>query len=124
MPETAVRIFRDGDEAPLLSWLDAMPTKVQDKAMVRVERLRELGHELRRPEAAPLRDGVYELRLRFQKVNYRILYGFVKETAVLTHGLTKESTVPDREITIAVERLRLYSADPAAHTYEEDTSES
>jgi hypothetical protein len=30
---------------------------------LRLERLREMGHELRRPEADFLRDGIYELRV-------------------------------------------------------------
>ena len=47
---------------PLLKWLDAQPAKVQDKCIVRVERLAEMGHGLRRPEADYLRNGIYELR--------------------------------------------------------------
>ncbi len=55
MPETEVLIFAGDDgSAPLLAWLDGVPAKVQDKFIVRIERLEEAGHELRRPEAAPL----------------------------------------------------------------------
>ena len=63
--------------------------KVQDKRIVRSERLREMGHELRRPEADFLRDGIHELRLSFQMVQYRMLYFFFQGRAVVTHGLTK-----------------------------------
>ena len=77
MPPTEVLIFAEEDAtAPLLDWLDTLPAKVQDKCLVRIERLRELGHELRWPDADLLRDGIYQLRARFQKVNYRILYFF------------------------------------------------
>ncbi|MHC4177493.1 MAG: type II toxin-antitoxin system RelE/ParE family toxin [Planctomycetota bacterium] len=77
MPETTVVFFAEDDgSAPLLTWLDQQETKVQDKCLVKVERLAELGHELRRPEADFLRDGIYELRVRYRRVNYRMLYFF------------------------------------------------
>lgn len=57
LPRTEVIFFReDNGTVPLLSWLDTLPTKAQDKCRVRIERLKELGHELRRPEADLLRD--------------------------------------------------------------------
>ncbi len=37
------------------------------QARLRLERLREMGHELRRPEADFLRDGIYELALAFEE---------------------------------------------------------
>lgn len=77
MPETEVLIFAEDDgSAPLLVWLDGLPSKVQDKCLVRIERLREVGHELRRPAADSLRDGIHELRVRFLRVRYRMLYFF------------------------------------------------
>ena len=75
LPKTEVVFFASTPGvAPLLEWLDQLPTKVQDKCLVRIERLAELGYELRRPEADLLRDGIYELRVRYGTVNYRILY--------------------------------------------------
>ena len=53
---------------------DELPVKAQAKCRLRVERLRDLGHELRRPEADLLRDGIYELRASLQGVLYRVLY--------------------------------------------------
>jgi hypothetical protein len=50
---------------PTLGWssirMQMDPIKVQDKCHLRLERLREMGHELRRPEADFLRDGIYEI---------------------------------------------------------------
>lgn len=43
---------------------------------LRLERLGEVGHELRRPEADFLRDGIYELRVSLRGVHRRILYFF------------------------------------------------
>jgi len=63
----------------------------------------ELGHELRRPEADLLRDGIYELRARLGTVNYRILYFFHgRNVAVLAHAITKENEIPVVEINRAV----------------------
>ncbi|MEJ2365722.1 MAG: hypothetical protein P8017_13785 [Deltaproteobacteria bacterium] len=52
MPSTDVVFFKDEkNSVPVLDWLDGLPRKVQNKCYVRIERLQELGHELRRPEA-------------------------------------------------------------------------
>jgi hypothetical protein len=79
------------------------------------------GHELRRPEADYLRDGIHELRIRRGRVNYRILYFFHgPRVALLAHAITKEAALPVIEIDRAVERKRLYEGDPARYTYKED----
>jgi phage-related protein len=79
-----------------------------------------MGHELRRPESDFLRDGVYELRVRHQSVNYRMLYFFHGRVAVvLSHGLQKEKEVPSREIDLAVKRKTKFTANPKKHTAEE-----
>jgi phage-related protein len=79
-----------------------------------------MGHELRRPEADFLRDGIYELRVSLQGVHHRILYFFHGPiAAVVSHGLVKERVVPAREIDRAVERKKRFEANPAGHTYEE-----
>lgn len=87
MPQTQVVFFAaDDGSVPLLEWMDGLQAKVQNKCIVRIERLAELGHELRRPEADLLRDGIYELRVRAGNVHYRILYFFHEGQAVLSHG--------------------------------------
>jgi hypothetical protein len=54
MPRTEVVVFAAEDgSAPLLAWMDNLQVKVRDKCIVRIERLAELGHELRRPVLAP-----------------------------------------------------------------------
>jgi hypothetical protein len=88
--------------------------------VVKIERLRERGHELRRPEADFLREGIYELRVGKEGLNYRILYFFHgKVAAVLAHGIIKERDVPARDIQWALERKRLFEQDPEGHTYRE-----
>ena len=120
MPEIEVVFFAEDDgSSPLVAWLDDLSPKVQDKCIVRIERLAELGHELRRPDADFLRNGVYELRVGFGGVNYRMLYFFHERRAVVSHGLVKEREVPGKEIDRALERKRRFEVDPERHTYRE-----
>ena len=55
------------ERCPVLEWLDELPLKIQDKCAARIKRLMACGHELRRPEADYLRDGIYELRVRYRR---------------------------------------------------------
>ena len=113
-------VFYQDDEKtiPLVKWLDGLPPKAQQKCLARLKRLEDLGHELRRPEADYLRDGIYELRASYQGVHYRMLYFFRGRTAVvISHGLVKEQAVPPREIDRAVERKVNFEANPKAHTF-------
>ena len=121
MPRTTVVFYREDDgSVPLLEWFHGLPTRAQDKCRLRIERLAELGHELRRPEADYLRDGIYELRVALQGINYRMLYFFHGAiAAVLSHGIIKERRVPPREIEAAMRRKRKFAQDPIRHTYEE-----
>jgi hypothetical protein len=120
VPKTDVVLFaEDNGVAPLLEWLDKQPAKAQDKCIVRIERLAELGHDLRRPEADYLRDGIYELRVSRQGVNYRMLYFFEEKQAVLSHGLTKEGKVPDIEIDKAIKNRAKFERNPDLYGHRE-----
>ena len=120
MGRTRVIFYHEEGEVPLLEWFETLIPKAQVKCRLRVERLRELGHELRRPEADYLRDGIYELRVSLQGLNYRMLYFFHGEmVAVVSHGIVKERVVPSREINAAIERRRKFAQNPRRHTYEE-----
>lgn len=122
MPLTTVVFLRDDDgTAPVALWLAELrrvEPRAFAKCIIRLERLRELGHELRRPEADTLRDGIRELRARFGHVNYRILYSIHgRVVAVLLHALVKEDAVPEAEIDLAVVRRNAFSRDPEGHTF-------
>ncbi len=117
MPKTEIVFFQNRDgSSPLVEWLITLPQATRDKLFARVELLATFGHELRRPYADFLRDGVFELRARSGRVNYRILYFFYDRTIVLSHGFTKEREVPEREIVSAMRRRNEFSQDPYAHT--------
>jgi len=105
-------------------WLDDLPEKVQLKCLGRIERLKQEGHALRRPEADFLRDKIYELRIGFQGINYRMLYFFHGHVAaVVSHGIVKEDKVPPREIEKAIERMGEFQRNPELHTYKEQPDE-
>jgi len=122
MPITRVVFYQDDDKSvPVLEWLDSLPPKAQDKCFVKISRLAELGHELRRPEADILRDNIYELRVGLQGINYRILYFFHGgQVAVLAHGIIKEREVPSKEIDKAIERKLKFEQKPDKYTYREE----
>ena len=89
---------------------------MQAKCLSQVSLLRSRGHELRRPIADFLRDGIYELLPTYQGVNYRILYFFSgKNIVVVSHGISKESEVPEIEIDRAIEYKKKYEANPKMH---------
>jgi phage-related protein len=118
-------LYREEDgSCPFRDWYGELPVKAQAKCLLRLERLRELGHELRRPEADYLRDGIYELRVRCQHVHFRILYFFHGTVAaVVSHGIVKEGAVPAKEIDRAIQRKKRFEADPAGYSYSEEVSE-
>ena len=122
MPQTRVIFYQDEDgTVPILAWFDNLPEKALDKCLAKLERLRELGHELRRPEADYLRDGIYELRTRIGRVNYRMLYFFHENmAAVVSHGLVKEKRVPPKDIDRAIAAKQRFAEAPERHTHQEN----
>lgn len=110
--------YREGDAVPVREWLKSIPIKAQRKCLTYLHLLETDGHDLRRPVADFLRDGIYELRPSYQGVNYRLLYFFVgRNVIVVSHGIAKEAEVPVSEIERALRHKRNYERDPAAHTY-------
>ncbi len=118
MPKTTVIFYADADgTAPALEWMAEQAPKVQDKLYATVQRLAELGHELRRPESAPLGSKIHELRVKHLRVNYRLLYFFHGNVAaVIAHGCTKEAAVDLADVARAAKRRQAFLADPQRHT--------
>src|SRR5260370_42643722 len=117
MPRTSVLFYKDADgSVPVRDWLRGLQRsnrRAFAKCVARIRRLAELGHELRRPEADLLRDGIHELRAKYGHVQYRVLYFFHERTkAVLVHAITKKGNVPDIEIDRAVRRKDTFLQNP------------
>jgi len=125
MPQTTIVFYKEADgEVPVLDWLRALhrrDRRAYAAGIARMQRLAALGHELRRPEADYLRDGIYELRVRRGRVQYRILSFFHgQRLAVLAHALTKEGQVPPVDIARAIRRKDAFAQDPETYSYAEE----
>ena len=124
MPRTIVVFYREPEgKVPVLDWLSDLrktSTGAYGRCLAAIERLAEAGHELRRPLADLLEDGIHELRIRKGRVNYRILYFFYgRDLTVLGHAITKEDVVPAIEIERCVRRKLAFESDPDGHTHYE-----
>ena len=119
MPRTQVHFYQEDDDVPVYQWLQDLRRKDRRALACCLAKIRLLAaeaHELRRPHADYRRDGIYELRARRGRVNYRILYFFHgPNVALLTHALTKEAMVPKADIDRAIQRKKRYETDAAKH---------
>ena len=125
MPRTDVVFYQEDDgDVPVLDWLKELRRSDQrayETCVAAIERLAEFGHELRRPLADFLRDGIYELRVRKGRVNYRILYFFHgRNLAILGQALTKEDKVPKADIERAIRRKKAFETEPTRRAYSEE----
>lgn len=80
MAKTKIIFYEDENgEVPVLKGLQALlkqNRKAYANCVTRIQQLADSGHELRRPAADYLQDGIYELRAKHVNVQYRILYFF------------------------------------------------
>jgi phage-related protein len=125
LPETQVHFYADEKgRAPVLEWLKESRwsnARAYAKCVAAIQELASRGHELRRPLVDHLGSGLYELRVRVGRENYRILYFFHgRNVTVLAHALMKEDVIPRSDIDRALNRKALFEKDPARHTYAEE----
>jgi len=123
MPAVEVLYYREGSRVPVLEWLATLDLSSIAVCLDRLERLEAEGHELRRPGADYLRDGIYELRAKRRGINYRMLYFFQGRLAVVvSHGFVKQrARIPELEVELAVTRKARFSRDPVGHTHRRGT---
>jgi len=119
--KTDVYFYQESNgEVPVLQWLQELAKRDRTafaKCAAKIKRLEALGYELRRPEADYLEEGIYELRAKKGRVNYRILYFFHEQNvALLCSALTKERTIPAGDLARAKARKAAFAKDPAKHT--------
>lgn len=126
MPTTSILFYQENaDDVPVLEWLQELKRKNMKgflSCAARIDRLATYGHELRRPVADYLRDGIYELRAKHRNVQYRIFYYFEgQNVVVLSHAIVKKtSAVPKKDINLAIKRKEKFERDPKQHTYVEE----
>jgi phage-related protein len=112
---------------PIRLWLMAL--RLRDRRALtrcssKLRQLAELGFEARRPLVDHLGGGIYELRVRNGRIQYRILYSFGRQNEIVVlHAIQKESVVPIMDIRRAEHRRDAYLKDPDRHGYEEEIEE-
>jgi phage-related protein len=125
VPTTSILFYQENaGDVPVLEWLQELKRKNMKgflSCAARIDRLATYGHELRRPVADYLRDGIYELRAKHRNVQYRIFYYFEgQNVVVLSHAIVKKtSAVPKKDIDLAIKRKEKFERDPKQHTYVE-----
>jgi phage-related protein len=122
LPPVRVVFYQEEDGAvPVMAWLEALRSqpKHRAKCIKWLILLKEHGHDLRRPKADFLRNGIHELRVKFSFENYRLLYFFHGgDTAVVTHGITKHTDqVSPEDIDKALQLKKIYESDPESHAF-------
>lgn len=87
---------------PVEEFIQALPKKERAKVFAYLVELKNQGHNLRRPMADYLGQGVYELRPK----NNRILYFFfLKDSAILVHAIKKKTDrIPEGDLRLCINR--------------------
>lgn len=87
---------------PVREFIENLPEKEQVKIAAYVSELRTQGHNLRRPLAGYLGDGVYELRPRDNRFFY---FFFLKDNVVLVHAIRKKTNkIPKEDLALCLRR--------------------
>lgn len=107
MKRWQVEFFEEGGERPVQIWLDGLPEEVRGKVLARIDLLAEHGPTLDHPYTSQIEGKLREVRLRFGKSRYRVLYFFDEaRVGVLLHGFTKETeTVEEADKRIGRSRM-------------------
>ena len=130
MPTTSIFFYQEKEgDAPVVNWLNELKAKNRKgfaNCVGRIRQLQSTGHELRRPSADYLRDGIYELRAKHRNVQYRILYFFNgQDIAVLNHSIVKKTAaVPNKDIELAIKRKNKFKQNPEKHTYKGELADN
>ena len=78
----------DRGQRPVRDFIDSLPLRDQAKVLAYCDELKKQGHNLRRPMADYLGEGIYELRPKDNRIFY---FFFLKDSAVLLHSLRKKT---------------------------------
>lgn len=100
---TGVYYFKDEDgHKPVKAFIDSLPDREQAKIYAYIAELKAQGHNLRRPMAGYLRDGIYELRPRDNRIFY---FFYLRDRAVLVHAIKKHvRKIPESDLKLCVKR--------------------
>jgi phage-related protein len=93
----------ENDDSPLAEWYAAQNSKVQAKLLRTFELLQELGIEVGEPHVKPLGNKLYEIRVRVDRNNFRVIYfAYTDRRFILLHGFQKKTQkTPTKELETA-----------------------
>lgn len=97
----------ENGQEPVRDFLLSLQPKTRGKILQVIQILSEFGVDLPFPYSSQVRGRLRELRARYGKNQYRVLYyGDANRVFILLHAFEKRSQkLPQREIRIAIERL-------------------
>ena len=92
---------------PVQVWLNSLPEEVRGRVSARIDLLAQHGPTLDHPYTSQIEGKLREVRLRFGKTRYRVLYFFDEaRVGVLLHGFTRD-TAPVEEVDKKIGRSRM-----------------
>lgn len=95
--------------SPVREYLDALALKDRQKAAAYIRELKRQGHNLRRPMADYVGQGIYELRPGANRVFY---FFFMRDSAILLHAIRKKTDkLPQRDIELCIKRKQKVEED-------------
>lgn len=106
-----IEYFTDArGEKPVLNFIYGLSAKHKAKVMVYLEQLQSEGVNLKEPYTRHLGDKLRELRIEYERNQYRIIHFFyIEKKIVLLHAFVKKTKkTPRREIDIAKSRLNKF----------------
>jgi phage-related protein len=90
---------------PVKEFIKLLPVKERAKVFAYLVELKNQGHNLHRPMADYLKDGIYELRPKDNRIFY---FFFLKDNAVLVHAIRKKTDkVPEGDLRLCIKRKTL-----------------
>lgn len=93
----------ESGNCPAAEFRDSLdPEREQPFVRNMINRLSEEGNNLKYPFSEPLKDGIFELRIRTRDLKLRFFYFFFDgKNIVITHGIKKKKWSVNAEIKIA-----------------------
>ena len=93
------------DRSPVEEAMQDLSEKERMKVDAYIRMLKEYGHNLRRPLADYLGEGIYELRPAAHRVFY---FFFMKDSVVLLHTLRKKTDrIPLNDLDLCIKRKKV-----------------
>lgn len=101
---------KDNGTFPVKEFVSSLDPKMRSKVYKAIQLLKDNGNKIPYPFSKHLKDGVFELRVKFSNDIVRILYFFCKgKIVVLSNAFVKKTQkTPEKEIELAISRKKDY----------------